>query len=168
MKDAYESYDMFEEIKEMLHILHRLFKNSGKSWRLFQQVGENVGIATYRYAKVGGTRFQTHTLSALNNFIRNFLVNLNFVENAEEHGNGKNCIVSREIYPKLVGIRRKWEKCEFSGIVQLFLVVLKQTSFLSSTMETDAILIYQLYDAIEETIEKLNEIANESSVEYEG
>ena len=93
-------------------------------------------------------------------------MNLLFVENAEEHGNGKNRIVSREMYPKLVGFRKKWEKYEFSAIVQLFLVVLKQTSFLSSTMEIDAILIYQLYDAIKETIEKLNEIANESSVEY--
>ena len=78
----------------MLDILHRLFKNSGKSWRLFQQVAENVGIAPNSYTKVGGTRFQAHTLSALNNFIRNFLVNLLFVENAE-HGNGKNCILSK-------------------------------------------------------------------------
>ena len=74
------------------------------------------------------------------------------------------------MYPKLVGFRKKWEKYEFSAIVQLFLVVLKQTSFLSSTMETDVILIYQLYnaikEAIKETIEKLNEITNESSGEY--
>ena len=93
IKDAYESYDMSEKIKEMLDILHPLFKNHGKSWRLFQQVGEDVGIATYRYTKVGGTRFQAHTLIALNNFIRNFLVNLLFVENAEEHGNGMVVVV---------------------------------------------------------------------------
>ena len=33
-------------------------------------------------------------------------------------------------------------------------------------MEPNDILIYQLYDAIKETIKKLNEMANESSVEY--
>ena len=99
----------------------------------------------------------------MHNFIRNFLANLHFVENIE-HGNGKNHIVAREMYTKLVGFWKKWEKCEFSGIVQLFLVVLKQTNCRSSTMETDAVLIYWLYDTIKETIENLNEIANDSSV----
>ena len=33
-------------------------------------------------------------------------------------------------------------------------------------METDAVLIYQLYDAIKETIGNLNEITSEAPVEY--
>ena len=40
MSDSYTSDKTFTEIKGMLYVLHRLFKNSGRSWRIYQRVAE--------------------------------------------------------------------------------------------------------------------------------
>ena len=40
MRDSYTSDKTFTKIKGMLDVLHRLFKNSGRSWRIYQRVAE--------------------------------------------------------------------------------------------------------------------------------
>ena len=78
MKDSYTSDKTFTEIKEMLDVLHRLFKNSGRSWHIYQRVAEALNLVPLHFTHVGGTRFQSHTLSALSSFLRNFLITMLF------------------------------------------------------------------------------------------
>ena len=61
MKDAYVNEKAFEDIRSALTTLYYLFKNSGKSWRLFRIVGEQLSIHVLRYSEVHGTRCQAHT-----------------------------------------------------------------------------------------------------------
>ena len=91
----------------MLDSLYRLFRNSGKTWSLFQLIASTLHIPSLRFTRVGGTRFQAHTLIALENFLRNFFTTLLFAENVEEHGSGKNSLVTKETYAKVIGFRKK-------------------------------------------------------------
>ena len=69
MKDSYTSDKTFTEIKEMLNVLHRLFKNGGQSWCIYQCVAEALNLVPLCFIHVGGMRFQPHTLSALSSFL---------------------------------------------------------------------------------------------------
>ena len=92
----------------MLDVLFRLFKNSGRTCRMYQLVAESLNLVPIRFTRVGGTRFQAHTLSALSSFLRNFVVTVLFGENVEEHGSGKGSLVTKEMYPRIIGFRKKW------------------------------------------------------------
>lgn len=158
MKDSYEADGTFEQIKDHLDTLFRLFKNSGKAWSLYQLLASRLNLIALRFTKVGGTRFQAHILRALTNFLRNFVVSLLFAENVEESGSGKNSVVTKDMYPKIVGFRKKWLKFEFIIVVGMYLKVLNQTSHLCYMFESDSVLIYQLREAIQDTIENLEEM----------
>ena len=69
MKDSYITGKTFTEIKEMLDVLHRLFKNSGRSWPIYQHVAEALNLVLLCFTRVGGMRFQPHALSALSSFL---------------------------------------------------------------------------------------------------
>ena len=166
MKDAFIENNTFLEIKEMLDTLYRMFRNSGKSWRLYQLVGESMAVRVLRFIRCGGTRFQTHTRNALANFLRNFLVSLLFVENCEEQGNGKHSLVTKEMYPKIVGYRKKWSNFEFIGSANLYYQVLKETAHLSLLMQSDNALIYHVWDAVKETCNNLRDIQNDDNYDY--
>ena len=161
IKDSYRVESSFENIQSTLITLFYLFKNSGKSWRLFRVVGETLGLNVLRYTKVHGTRFQAHIHRGLSNFIRNFLPFLLFTENAEEQGKGKDGIVTRKLYPKIVGFRKDWTKYSTIAIANLFFKVLSETSKLALIMETDSVLIYQLLDAIHDASSNLNDLISD-------
>ena len=57
IKDAYKDHSTFENTENTLTTLFYLFKNSGKSWRVFGVVGESLGLNVLRYTKVHSTRF---------------------------------------------------------------------------------------------------------------
>ena len=120
MKDAFNENKAFSDIKEMLDVLYRLFRNSGKSWRIYQLLAEKMSVSVLRFLRCGGTHFQAHTRSALTNFIRNFLVSLLFAENVEEQGSGNDRLVTKEMYPKIVGFRKKWSNFEFIATANLY------------------------------------------------
>ena len=161
MKDSYSDDRTFTDIKDMLDVLFRLFKNSGRTWRMYQLVAESLNLVPIRFTRVGGTRFQAHTLSALSSFLRNFVVTVLFGENVEEHGSGKGSLVTKEMYPRIIGFRKKWSKLQFLASANMFFRVLNETGHLSLLMEADTAMIYQLHNAVEDAISNLNDIANE-------
>ena len=60
IKDSYSKIQEFEEIKESLHILFKMMKDSGKTWDVFWVVGDRLGVKVLRYTKVTVTHFQAH------------------------------------------------------------------------------------------------------------
>ena len=114
-----------------------------------------------RFTRVGGTCFQAHTRIALKNVLRNFLTTLLFAENVEEHGSGKNSLVTKETYAKVIGLHKKWLKVEFIVVTNLLLKVLDETSHLCYLFESDSALIYQLCDAVKDGMENLIDIKND-------
>ena len=44
IKDSYSKIQEFEEIKESLHILFKMMKDGGKTWDVFQVVGDRLGV----------------------------------------------------------------------------------------------------------------------------
>ena len=94
-----------------------------------------------------GTQFQAHIHRGLSNFNRKFLTFLLFTENAEEQGLGKDVIVTRKMYPKIIDFCKDWINCE--------------TSALSLIMETDSVLSYQLLDAVSEACANLDDLVEE-------
>ena len=59
-------------MKESLHVLFNMMKDSGKTWDVFRVVGDRLGVKVLQYMKVTGTRFQAHVQRVLSNFLRNF------------------------------------------------------------------------------------------------
>ena len=84
MRDSYTGDHTFVEIKEMLDALFRLFKNSGRLWHIYQWVAEALDLVPVCFPCVGGTRFQSHALSALSSFLRNFLLTMPFAEHVDK------------------------------------------------------------------------------------
>ena len=71
-KNSYSKIQEFEEIKEPLHILFKMMKDSDKMWDSFRMVGDRLGVKVLQYTKVKRTRFQAHVQQGLSNFLRNF------------------------------------------------------------------------------------------------
>ena len=63
IKDSYSKIQEFEEIKESLHILFKMMKDSGKD--AFKVVGDRLGVKVLQYTKVTGARFQAHVQRGL-------------------------------------------------------------------------------------------------------
>ena len=108
-----------------------------------------------------GTRFQAHVHRGLSNVIRNFLTFILFTENAEEQRMGKDVIVTRKVYPKIIGFRKDWTNYGTIATAYLFLNVLSEISALSLIMETDSVLIYQLLVAVSEVCANLDDLVEE-------
>ena len=56
MEDSFYQVSNFNEIKEMLGQIFRMYKNSGKVWCVFRVLAETI----VRFVKADGTRFQQH------------------------------------------------------------------------------------------------------------
>ena len=106
MKDCYIGDHTFVEIKEMLDVLFRSFKNSRKSWHIYQLVADALDLVSVCFMHVSGTRFQPHTLLALSSFLR-MLITMLFTENVEHQGSGKDSLVTKEIYPKTIRFKKR-------------------------------------------------------------
>ena len=52
-KDSYSGDHAFVEMKEMVDVLFRLFKNSGSLWRIYQRVAEALDLVPVRFMRVG-------------------------------------------------------------------------------------------------------------------
>ena len=107
IKDCHSKIQEFQEIKESLHILLKMMKNSGKTWDVFRVFGYHLGVKVLRYTKVAGTRFQAHVQQGLSDFLRNFWCMLLFAENVVEQGSGIDSLVTKKMYPKIIGMQKK-------------------------------------------------------------
>ena len=54
IKDSYSKIQEFEEIKESLHILFKMMKDSGKMWAAFRVVGDCIGVKVLQYRRLRG------------------------------------------------------------------------------------------------------------------
>ena len=54
IKDSYTKIQEFEEIKESLHILFKMMKDSGKMWAAFRVVGDCIGVKVLQYRRLRG------------------------------------------------------------------------------------------------------------------
>ena len=97
IKDNYSKIQEFEEIKESLHILFKMMKDGGKTWDVFQVVGDRLGVKVL-CMKVTGTRFQPHVQQRLSNFLRKFWCMLLFADNVVEQGSGVDSLVTKKDY----------------------------------------------------------------------
>ena len=65
IKDAFKQDKSFLDLKTEFEDLYRLFKNSGKCWRIFQLVGLELGVKVLCFLRCSGTRFQDHNRNAI-------------------------------------------------------------------------------------------------------
>ena len=52
MKDSFKENDAFANIQEMLDVLFHLFRNSGKSWRIYQLLGDKMSVPVVQFSDV--------------------------------------------------------------------------------------------------------------------
>ena len=102
----------------------------------------------------------------LPNFLRNFWCILLFAENVVEQGLGVDSLVTKKMYPKIIGMRKKFMQFGWFATAILFYKVLNETSQLSLYIESDSVLIYQLSSKIKETCFNLQEILEEEDYKY--
>ena len=84
-----------------------------------------------------------------------------FTENAMHRGSGKDSLVAEEMYRKIIEFKKKWRNLRFLASVSIFFHVLNETSHLLYLMEADTVTIYQIQEAVEDTVLNLNDIAEE-------
>ena len=101
-------------------------------------------VAILKYPKVHGTRFQSHKERGLKALLYNYCVFLMFSENTTE----TRGIVTAPMQVKLQGFYKKMLSLEFLGSISLYERVLELTSRLGLTMESDSLLITDIYDSL--------------------
>ena len=109
-----------------------------------------------RFVKADRTRFQQHVYDAINNFMRNFVVLL-FAENAKESKN----LLTNEVKQRLAKFHEKWVSYDYMASCFLFKSILNETWVLSNLLQTDDLMVYEVYDAIIKTKDNLDIIINE-------
>ena len=67
-------------------------------------VGDHLRVKVLRYMKVTRTRLQAHVQRGLLNFLRNFWCMLLFAENVVEQGSGIDLLVTKKMYPNIIGM----------------------------------------------------------------
>ena len=78
------------------------------------------------------------------NFLRNFWCMLLFAENVVEQGSGIDLLVTKKIYPKIIGMQKRFTQFGWFAAGIVFYKVLNETSQLSLYMESDSVLIYHV------------------------
>ena len=89
-----------------------------------------------------------------------------FAENVVEQGSGIDSLVTKKMYQKSIGLRKKFMLFGWFAAAILFYKVLNETLQLSQYMESDLVLIYQLSSKIKETCFNLQEISEEEDYKY--
>ena len=84
-----------------------------------------------------------------------------FAENVEEQGSGKESLVTNDMYPKIIGFKKKWRELKFLASANTFFCVLNETAHLSYLIEGDTAMIYQIQEAVDDVILNLKDIAEE-------
>ena len=84
-----------------------------------------------------------------------------FAGNVVEQGSGVDSLVTKKMYPKIIGMRKKFTQFGWFAAAIQFYKVLNETSQLSLYMESDSILIYQLSSKIKETCFNFQEFSEE-------
>ena len=83
-----------------------------------------------------------------------------FPKNLEEQASGKESLVTKEMYPKIIGLK-KWRELKFLASANTFFCVLNETAHKSYLMEGDTAMIYQIQEAVDDANFNLKDIAKE-------
>ena len=83
-----------------------------------------------------------------------------FPKNVEEQASGKESLVTKEMYPKIIGLK-KWRELKFLASANTFFCVLNETAHKSYLMEGDTAMIYQIQEAVDDANFNLKDIAKE-------
>ena len=62
IKESFKKENAFNDLKEMLDTLYQLFRNSGKSWRIYQVLADAMGVKPLHFTRCGGTQFPSELL----------------------------------------------------------------------------------------------------------
>ena len=89
-----------------------------------------------------------------------------FAENVVEQDSGIDSLVTKKMFPKIIGMQKKIMLFGWFATAILFYKVLNKTSQLSLFIESDSVLIYQLSSKIKETCFNLQEILEEEDYKY--
>ena len=89
-----------------------------------------------------------------------------FAENVVEQDSGIDSLVTKKMFPKIIGMQKKIMLFGWFATAILFYKVLNKTSQLSLSIESDSVLIYQLSSKIKETCFNLQEILEEEDYKY--
>ena len=74
IKDSYSKIQNIKEIKESLHILLKMMKDSGKTWDAFRAIGDCLGVKVLRYTKVTVNSFPGSCAAGFVELSEEFLV----------------------------------------------------------------------------------------------
>ena len=74
----------FDDIKDLMVTIYYTFKRSGKFKRHFSETATVLGVHSYNFPKVHGTRFVAHLLRGLNHLVSNWVVLIQALENSLE------------------------------------------------------------------------------------
>ena len=86
-------------------------------------------------------------------------------ENVEEQGDG-NELVTKEMFPKIVGFQTKWSKFLFIATANVYFEVLNETAHLSLLTESDGIMIHQVVDFKQELPDNLTDLSRSKDYNF--
>ena len=160
IKDSFKKSSAFEQINDLMMNLYYLFRNSSKNWRLMLLLAEKINVSVRRYPKVHGTRFVSHKERGLQVLLYNFCVFLLFAENAME----TRGLLTQGMSHKVAGFHRKLLDYGFVACASLYLEVLKVTAHVTYTLEAVGSVISDVFDALDDCQEKLDDMAKEEEI----
>ena len=89
-----------------------------------------------------------------------------FAENVEEQGNENERLVTKEMFPKIVGFQKKWSKFFFIATANLYFEVLNKTAHLTLLMKSDGIMIYQVVNFVKELCDNLTDVSTSEDYDF--
>ena len=84
-----------------------------------------------------------------------------FAGNIEHQGSGRDSLMRKEMYPKIIGFKKKWYDLKVLAGANIFFLALNEAAHLSYLMEADTVMVYQIQEAVEDALMNLNDIAEE-------
>ena len=113
-----------------------------------------------------GDSFPGSCAAGLIEFSEEFSVNAITSRECCGTGFGRWLVSYQKMYPKIIGMRKKFPQYGWLAAAILFCKVYNKTWQLSLYMESDSVLIYHLSSKIKETCFNLQEILEEQDCEY--
>ncbi|XP_014667320.1 PREDICTED: zinc finger protein 862-like [Priapulus caudatus] len=160
MKDVLKQQKKFVEVNDFMITLFYLFKQSGKIKRSFEDTAKALGLQVYKFPKVHGTRFVSHQRRGLDRLLKNWIVLGQTCENMIATGEvTRNYTYS----PKLKGVLKRLQDCEFLAVAVLYKEVLDIVSKLSLKLQMSNLMVFDVQSEIERGISSLDTLTESLS-----
>lgn len=153
--DSLKKFKSFKDMQDYMITLFYTFKQSGNLKRCFKDTAKGLGVTSYNFPKVHGTRFIAHTRRGLDHLLKNWICLANTIESMtanKQHGNIKN------LSAKLGGILKRLTDFRFLAFCCFYSNVLDIMSELSLRLEDSNILVFEVAPLVEMAISRITEI----------